>query len=64
MKEVTKKEYRDFINPKNVSYSATGDHPYIGIWKDRNGNIVAKKIPEGKLLGISTDKYKYYIVSP
>ncbi len=61
MKEVTKEEYYNFICPKNVAISLIGNFPYTVIWKDRRHNIVAKEIPFGKQLGISTDKSKYYI---
>ena len=63
MKEVTKSERWDFVKDKNLTFTAYGDYPYTGLWKDRNGNIVAKDVPVGKHLGIPTDKYKYYISS-
>jgi len=63
MKEVTKEEYYNYIKNKNVTYSATGEWPYIGIWKNKKGDIVAKTIPIGKHLGVSSDKYKYLITS-
>jgi len=64
MKKVNKKERWNFVKDKNVVYSAEGNYPYIGVWKDRRtGNVIAKDVPIGKHLGISTDKYEYYIVS-
>ena len=63
MKEVSKEEYQNFIKDKNVDYSATGDWPFTGIWKDKGGNVVAKTIPVGKHLGINSDKYKYLIAA-
>lgn len=62
-KKVTKKELWSFVKDKDLSYIANGDYPYTGLWKNKNGNIVAKEIPIGKHLGISTDKYEYYITS-
>ena len=62
MKEVGKKELWDFVKDKNLVYFSTGDYPYIGVWKDRGGNVVGKEIPEGKHIGTSKDKYRYYII--
>jgi len=44
-----------------VAYTVYGNYPYTGLWKDRSGNIVAKDVPIGKHLGISSDKYEHYI---
>lgn len=63
MKEVTKYERWEFVKDKNLTYTAHGNYPYTGLWRDRSGNMVAKDVPIGKHLGISTDKYKYYITS-
>ena len=63
MKEVTKSERWDFIKNKDLVCSADGDYPYTIIWKTRYGIIVAKDVPVGRHLGISSDKYKYYILS-
>ncbi len=62
MKKVTKKERWDFVKDKNIRYTAYGDYPYTGLWKAENGTEIAKDVPVGKHLGISTDKYEYYIV--
>ena len=61
MKKVTKEERWNFVKDKDVLYQATGDYPYIGLWKKRSGTIIAKDVPVGKHLGISSDKYEYYI---
>jgi len=61
MKKVTVQERWDFVKDKNLTYTADGDFPYTGLWKDSSGNIVAKDVPVGNHLGISTDKYEHYI---
>ncbi len=64
LKEVSKEERWNFVKDKDVTYSATGDYPFVGVWKDRSGNVVAKDIPDGKHIGVNSDKYRHYIVSP
>lgn len=44
MKEVSKQEYYDYIGDKDLVYSVWGDYPYTGLWKDRYGNLHAKRI--------------------
>lgn len=61
MQEVTKEQIWNFVKDKDVIYAAEGNWPYTGIWKTRAGNIVAKDVPFGRHLGISSDKYNYYI---
>jgi hypothetical protein len=63
MREVTKNERWNFIKDKDLTYTASGNFPYTGLWKTRNGDIVAKDVPVGKHIGINSDedKYKYYI---
>lgn len=61
MKKVTKEERWEFVKDKNVTYTIYGNYPYIGLWKDRSGNTVAKDVPIGKHLGINSDKYEHYI---
>lgn len=63
MIEVTKKERWDFVKDKNVTYTASGNFPFTGLWKDKAGNVIAKDVPIGKHIGTSSDKYKYYISS-
>jgi len=63
MKEVSKYERWEFVKDKNVTYTASGDYPYTGLWKDKGGNIIAKDVPVGKHIGANSDKYKHYIAS-
>jgi hypothetical protein len=61
-KEVTKKEFYEFVMPNDFVYSAEGNSPYTGIHKTRSGQIVAKQIPHGKHIGVMSDEYKYYLL--
>ena len=62
MKEVTKKEMWDFVKDRDVVFSAQGSFPFTGVWTIRNTNIVvAKQVPIGRHLGISTDEFQYFI---
>ena len=63
MKKVSKCEILEFVKDKNLTYTAHGDFPYTGLWKDKSGNIVAKEIPVGRHFGINSDKYEYYITN-
>lgn len=62
MKKVTKQERWDFVKNKDVTYTPYGDYPYTGLWKNRSGDIIAKDVPVGKHIGVSSlDKYEYYV---
>ena len=63
MIEVTKQQQWDFLKDKTgVTYEAHGEYPYTGLWK-RGRTVIAKSVPFGKHIGISSDreKYKHYI---
>ena len=58
MKEVTKKEMWDFVKDKDVVFTAHGSYPFIEIWTIRNTNtVIAKRVPIGRHLGVSGDKF-------
>jgi hypothetical protein len=61
MKEVTRDEYWNFIRDKNVTYNVVGDYPFTGYWKDRWGNIVAKRVDSYPEDGVYPLVEKYYI---
>jgi len=60
MKEVTRQVRWDVIKDKDVSFSFMNDYPYSVLWKDRQGNIVAKDVPIVTDAGVYKGK-KYYI---
>lgn len=63
MKEVTKEEFYNYVNPKDLEYSTRGDKfPYESVFIDKiTHKIVAKKTPAGKCLGFLSDPYKFFI---
>lgn len=62
-REVSKEDFYNYLNNKDILCSAQGSSPFVIFWKERSGNLIGKTIPHGKQLGILSDGKKYYLLS-